>query len=49
MPLLGVEVGHPLSVHVGVANGQVVASREADTVCNFATVGERTALRRDGA
>ncbi len=44
MPQLSAEVGHAVSVHVGVANGLVVASREDDTARTFATVGDTVNL-----
>jgi len=43
MPALSEEVGHPLSVHAGIASGQVVASR-ATHGGDFSTVGDAVNL-----
>jgi len=43
MPSLSDEVGHPLSVHAGVASGQVVASR-GEAGKDFAIVGDAVNL-----
>lgn len=43
MPRLGEEVGHPLSVHAGIASGQVVASH-AGAGSEFSTVGDAVNL-----
>ena len=43
MPVLSEEVGHPLSVHAGVASGQVVASH-AGAGSDFSTVGDAVNL-----
>jgi class 3 adenylate cyclase/tetratricopeptide (TPR) repeat protein len=43
MPRLGEEVGHPLSVHAGIASGQVVASH-AGAGSDFSTVGDAVNL-----
>jgi class 3 adenylate cyclase/tetratricopeptide (TPR) repeat protein len=43
MPLLSEEVGHPLSVHAGIASGQVVASH-AGAGSDFSTVGDAVNL-----
>ena len=40
MPELSAEFGHPLSVHIGAASGQVVASRRNASSGDFSTVGE---------
>ena len=43
MPRLSEEVGHPLSVHAGIASGQVVASH-AGAGSDFSTVGDAVNL-----
>ena len=43
MPRLGEEVGHPLSVHAGIASGQVIASH-AGAGSDFSTVGDAVNL-----
>ena len=43
MPLLSDEIGHPLSVHAGIASGQVVASH-AGAGSDFSTVGDAVNL-----
>ena len=43
MPMLAEEIGHPLSVHVGIASGQVVASRSPGSG-DFSTVGDAVNL-----
>ncbi len=43
MPGLSEEVGHPLSVHAGIASGQVVASH-AGAGSDFSTVGDAVNL-----
>ena len=52
MPLLSDEIGHPLSVHAGIASGQVVASHagsEFSTVGNAVNLGARlVALAQPG-
>jgi len=42
MPALSREVGHPLSVHAGIASGQVVASHAGGS--DFSTVGDAVNL-----
>jgi hypothetical protein len=44
MPALGAEFGRALSVHIGAAFGQVVASRRAASSGEFSTVGETVNL-----
>jgi class 3 adenylate cyclase/tetratricopeptide (TPR) repeat protein len=43
MPALGAEFGRLISVHAGIASGQVVASRNAESA-DFATVGDAVNL-----
>lgn len=44
MPQLSAEIGEVITVHAGVASGQIVASSAGDASADFATVGESVNL-----